>query len=176
MDPPTPDGAMIRPKATGRGSDRVPPVAISPYLANLRRHVGQELLMLPAAVALVFDELDRLLVVELAGQDRWGLPGGAIEPDEHPAAAVVREAFEETGLHLEVDGIHEVYGGPEMRHTYANGDQVQYTMVAYRCRVVGGTLRVDDEEITSARFVTWDEARELNTPPWGRVVLPDAFR
>jgi 8-oxo-dGTP pyrophosphatase MutT (NUDIX family) len=31
----------------------------------------------------------------------WELPGGDVEPGEDPAAAVVRETFEETGLRIE---------------------------------------------------------------------------
>ncbi len=36
------------------------------------------------------------------GQTLWTFPGGAIEPGETPEAAAVREAFEETGLHVEL--------------------------------------------------------------------------
>jgi 8-oxo-dGTP diphosphatase len=38
----------------------------------------------------------------LAPTERWTLPGGGIEFGEHPRDAVVREVYEETGLHAHV--------------------------------------------------------------------------
>jgi ADP-ribose pyrophosphatase YjhB (NUDIX family) len=38
----------------------------------------------------------------LAPSERWTLPGGGIDFGEHPRDAVVREVYEETGLHAEV--------------------------------------------------------------------------
>jgi len=35
----------------------------------------------------------------------WGLPGGGIEPGEHPRDAVVRETWEETGQHVRVSAL-----------------------------------------------------------------------
>ncbi|MCW3158874.1 NUDIX hydrolase [Micropruina sonneratiae] len=32
----------------------------------------------------------------------WGLPGGGIDPGENPSQAVIREAIEETGQHIEI--------------------------------------------------------------------------
>jgi ADP-ribose pyrophosphatase YjhB (NUDIX family) len=38
----------------------------------------------------------------LAPTERWTLPGGGVDFAEHPRDAVVREVYEETGLHAEV--------------------------------------------------------------------------
>ena len=37
-------------------------------------------------------------------------------------------------------GVAGVFGGPSFRHTYPNGDRVEYVVVVYECAVVGGTL------------------------------------
>lgn len=42
------------------------------------------------------------------GDLQWGLPKGLIEKGEEPAAAAVREAKEETGLEVELEGPIEV--------------------------------------------------------------------
>jgi 8-oxo-dGTP diphosphatase len=42
------------------------------------------------------------LAAYLAPTERWTLPGGGIEFGEHPRDAVVREVYEETGLHAKV--------------------------------------------------------------------------
>ncbi len=49
---------------------------------------------------------DRMLLARLAPYlaptERWTLPGGGIYFGEHPRDAVVREVYEETGLHVQV--------------------------------------------------------------------------
>jgi 8-oxo-dGTP diphosphatase len=42
------------------------------------------------------------LAPQLSPQERWTLPGGGIDFGEHPRDAVVREVYEETGLHATV--------------------------------------------------------------------------
>lgn len=70
----------------------------SPYLARLRGQVGHELVMLPGVSACIFDEPGRVLLAHHVDSGIWALPGGAVEPDEDPAAAVAREAREELGI------------------------------------------------------------------------------
>ncbi|WKG06906.1 NUDIX hydrolase [Nocardia sp. PE-7] len=48
--------------------------------------------------ALFVDELNRVLLVEPTYKDYWEIPGGVVEADESPYAAVVREIREELGL------------------------------------------------------------------------------
>jgi 8-oxo-dGTP diphosphatase len=58
-----------------------------------------------AAYAVILRD-DRVLLSRLAPYlapgERWTLPGGGIDFGEHPRDAVVREVYEETGLHAEV--------------------------------------------------------------------------
>lgn len=58
-----------------------------------------------AAYAVILRD-DRILLARLAPYltpaERWTLPGGGIEFGEHPHDAVVREVYEETGLHARV--------------------------------------------------------------------------
>jgi ADP-ribose pyrophosphatase YjhB (NUDIX family) len=43
------------------------------------------------------DAADRMLLVEPAYQNYWEIPGGAVEADESPSEAAVREPTEELG-------------------------------------------------------------------------------
>ncbi|MGD1221802.1 MULTISPECIES: NUDIX hydrolase [Streptomyces] len=54
-----------------------------------------------AAGVLLFDEQDRVLLVDPTYKPGWEFPGGVVEPGEAPARAGMREVAEETGLTLE---------------------------------------------------------------------------
>lgn len=147
---------------------------MSDFVARLRAHVGSELLLLPSVCAIVFDTDDRVLVA-LHDNGTWAPPGGAVEPDERPVDAVVREVREELNVDVAVRGLLGTFGGPEFRVTYTNGDQVAYVISAYVCEIVGGQLTPDGSEISDVRFVHRDELPLLQLSPWTKVVLPEAF-
>lgn len=50
------------------------------------------------AGALITDDQGRILLVEPTYKDYWEIPGGSVEADESPYAAVVRELAEELSL------------------------------------------------------------------------------
>lgn len=54
-----------------------------------------------AAGVLLFDEQDRVLLVDPTYKAGWEFPGGVVEPGEAPARAGMREVAEETGIRLE---------------------------------------------------------------------------
>jgi mutator protein MutT len=124
------------------------------YLGRLRECVGHSLLLAPAAAACIRDDEGRILLLRRSdGDNLWGFPGGAIEPGERAAGAVVREVREETGLKVEPVALIGVYSGPEYAFAYPNGDQVQPVTIFFECRVVGGQLRPDMQEIVGARYL-----------------------
>ena len=139
---------------------------ISPYVRQLRERVGHARLLLPSVSIHVFDEANRLLLVRLGDGGIWSTPGGAMEPDEYPADAAVREAWEETGLLVKPERLLGVYGGPHCVVRYPNGDESQYVIVAMGCTIEGGALRPDQDETIDARFWSESEARTLPLAPW----------
>jgi ADP-ribose pyrophosphatase YjhB (NUDIX family) len=147
-------------------------MAMSEYIRGLRALIGTRLVSVPSASAFVRDHAGRLLLVRHANGGVWACPGGAIDPDEAPQDAAVREVWEETGLMVEPIGLRGVFSGPEFRITYDNGDEVCYVISVFACRLVGGTLQPDGEEITEARFFRADELSDLDLSSWSRVVLP----
>lgn len=54
-----------------------------------------------AAGVLLFDDRDRVLLVDPTYKPGWEFPGGVVEPGEAPARAGMREVAEETGLSLD---------------------------------------------------------------------------
>jgi 8-oxo-dGTP pyrophosphatase MutT (NUDIX family) len=137
-------------------------VGISPYLRGLRQHVGHDLLLVPSVAVLPWDADGRLLMVLEAETGLWQTIGGAIEPDESPAEAAIRETAEEAGVEVSLDGIRAVLGGPSFRLTYLNGDQVSYVPTVYDAHVVGGEPRPDGDETLD---VAWFSPEELAGAP-----------
>ena len=106
---------------------------------------------MPSVSTALFDTEGRLLIAQQAGSSLWMTVGGAVEPDESPSDAVVREMWEETGLHVVPMRMLGVFGGREFRVIYPNGDEAAYTVILFEVRLLGGTLRADGEEAAALR-------------------------
>lgn len=75
----------------------------------------------------------------------WTLPGGGMEPGEHPEETVVREVLEETGFEVRVEailGLGSIIVAAADRFS-GSGFDLQALRVYYRCSVVGGELAVE---------------------------------
>ena len=150
-------------------------MAMSPHVRRLRAALGSELLVLPSVTGIVYDERDRILLVRQSAGAVWTAPGGAVDPEETPADAVVREVWEETGLTTVPVRLLGVYGGPSCVVTYPNGDRTAYVMTVFECEARGGTLRGTSDETTAAAFVGAAELPRYHTSPWVRHVLPGLY-
>lgn len=128
---------------------------ISDYLASLRTRVGHDLLMMPCAAAIVRDDEGRVLLQRRSDTGTWGVPGGALDPGEHPAQACVREVYEETGLIVRPVSVVAVETHPVT--TYPNGDIVQPIVTLFACQVEGGELGSLDGESLELRFFSMAE-------------------
>ena len=137
-------------------------MGMSEYFARLRRCLGHDLILNPGAAACIRDSAGRILLLHRNEEGgRWSFPGGAMDPGESIADAVVREVREETGLHVEPAAVIGVYSGPAFSITYPNGDRVQPVTILFECRVLGGELRPDQDEILEGRYF----ARNDELPP-----------
>jgi 8-oxo-dGTP pyrophosphatase MutT (NUDIX family)/GNAT superfamily N-acetyltransferase len=148
-------------------------VGISPYLRGLRERVGHDLLLLPSVAVLPRDEHDRLLLVREAETGMWQTIGGAVEPDESPAEAAVREAAEEAGVVVELTGIRGVIGGPLFRMTYPNGDLVSYVPTIFDARVVAGQPHADGDETIDVAWYRIDQLADVALSQFTIALLSD---
>lgn len=147
-------------------------MSLSPHLAGIRALVGPTLLTLPGVAVAVVDD-GELLLLRHADTGWWVLPGGMVEPEEHPADAAVRETEEETGVRVTVERIVAVQGGPGHRIRYRNGDEVAYVTTVFLARTVGGQLRPDGVEALELRRVPLDALAEVDgLAPWLAELVP----
>jgi 8-oxo-dGTP pyrophosphatase MutT (NUDIX family) len=130
-----------------------------PFVLELRRKVGHDLLWLATAMGAVLDGGGNVLLGRRADNGAWTLPGGIIDPAEQPADAAVREIFEETGVIAVPDSLTSITTSAPL--TYPNGDQVQYLEFCFRCRAVGGTARVNDAELAEVGWYAVDALPDL---------------
>jgi mutator protein MutT len=136
-------------------------MAISPYLKKLRDHVGTDLLLTCAVAAIVRNEAGQILFQRRTDDGQWSLPAGSLDPGETPAAGIVREVREETGLEVEPIGIIGVFGGEAFRHRYPHGDVTEYVAVVFECRVVSGSLGGERDETLELKYFSASERPTL---------------
>ncbi|MEU5088803.1 NUDIX domain-containing protein [Streptomyces sp. NPDC021356] len=116
-----------------------------------------------ASGVLLFDERDRVLLVDPTYKPGWEFPGGVVEPGEAPARAGMREVAEETGIRMEevprllvVDWERPAppgFGG--LRLLFDGGRLDSAT---------AGRLLLPGPELRDCRFVTEREAAGLLPP------------
>jgi 8-oxo-dGTP diphosphatase len=97
---------------------------------------------------------DRLVLVRRAiepGYGKWVFPGGYVDRGEPLPVAAIREAREECGLDVRLEGLVNIY-------SYAGRAPV---IVVYAATAVGGSLAIDDECLeaaeVSAAAIPWDD-------------------
>ncbi|GBC98474.1 hypothetical protein HRbin17_00987 [bacterium HR17] len=98
--------------------------------------------------AAVFDEHDRLLLVQRADSGTWFLPGGWADVGYTPSEIAVKETQEETGLTVEPLRLIAVLDG--FRHRFSRG--IAFYCLVYECRYVAGKLRPLPHECRDAQF------------------------
>ena len=147
---------------------------MSPYFARIRAAIGSELLLIPGATLFPWDEERRILLIRHEIDGPWGLIGGAIEPDERPDDAARREALEEVGVRVELTALRGVFGGPDYRIRYPNGDEVSYVSTLFDAKIIAGTPTPDMDEVVEVRWFTTAELVALELNSFTRASLRDA--
>ncbi|MFE7724836.1 NUDIX domain-containing protein [Streptomyces anthocyanicus] len=116
-----------------------------------------------AAGVLLFDERDRVLLVDPTYKPGWEFPGGVVEPGEAPARAGMREVAEETGLSLrDVPALLVVDWEPPAPPAYG-GLRLLFDGGRLDAADVGRVL-LPGPELRDWRFATEDEAAGLLPP------------
>ncbi|MGR2805336.1 NUDIX domain-containing protein [Vibrio harveyi] len=138
-------------------------MSASHYVKELRSKVGNQVLMIPGVAAVILNESNQLLL-QKKSDGSWSLPAGMIEPGESPSQAVIREVREETGLAVEVERVLGVFGGEGFGFAYPNGDQVEYTVIMFKCQQTGQFAEDLDEETSELAWFSKSDMPTLALP------------
>ncbi|EMH3444002.1 NUDIX domain-containing protein [Vibrio harveyi] len=138
-------------------------MSASHYLKELRSKVGNQVLMIPGVAVVILNQNNQLLL-QKKSDGSWSLPAGMIEPGESPSQAVIREVREETGLAVEVERVLGVFGGEGFGFTYPNGDQVEYTVIMFKCQQTGQFAEDLDEETIELAWFSRSDMPTLALP------------
>ncbi len=114
------------------------------------------------AVGVIICEGDRIALVRRdkePSKGRWTFPGGAVELGEPLRDAAKREAWEETGLHVELGEVVTV-----LDHVVRDGEgrvRYHYVIVDYMAWPVGGALQ-PGTDVSEARWVKLTDLDDLD--------------
>lgn len=108
------------------------------------------------AVVMLVLQAQQVLLVKRAvdpGKGKWALPAGFVDAGEDPQTAAVREVREETGLHIHIDTLLDVF--PKM-----NDSGTADIVIAYQAHVLAGEI-VPADDAEAADWFSADTLPEL---------------
>lgn len=130
------------------------PAFAESYAGQLRKIVGNHLLMIPGGRAILQRDDGKILLHKRPDFGIWGLPAGGTENGECIEECIWREVYEETGLEM-LD--HQAFGfasNPEYEIvSYPNGDQIHcFSLVWLATKWKGDLIQENDESLEIAFF------------------------
>ena len=118
------------------------------------------------AYVVVVDDRGRVLLALWNEPDEplWTLPGGGVELREAPEEGAVREALEETGYHVALDGLLGVdtHVVPPGERSSGQEHWLKAIRVVFEATITGGRLRPEvDGSTDEARWIPLAEVAAL---------------
>ena len=146
------------------------PSIITTNLAELKKALQENNMSLPKSTkphrpiptvgALIYNPLGQMLMIRTEKwSGKWGIPGGKIEYGESSTSALQREIAEETGL--TVSEIEFVLSQDSIESEEFHRTE-HFILLNYTCHTVGETDVTLNEEAQEYRWVTEEEALQLD--------------
>lgn len=141
------------------------------YIAEMRKHVGHNLVMVVGCGVLIENEKGEVLLQRRSDTGEWCVPGGALEPGETYIEAATRELSEEVGIKVSGLKLFGLYSGADREIHYPNGDVVYSLSVIFITRSFTGEISDSDSEVLEHRFFDKDSIPKELFYPDARPIL-----
>jgi ADP-ribose pyrophosphatase YjhB (NUDIX family) len=132
------------------------------YIKYLRDMVKDNKVILCATAVVVVNEDNHVLLQKRSDNKKWGLPGGLLEMDESIIDCAIREVKEETNLDIAITRFLGVFNNPQMR--WKEKDEARVIAFALVGKVIGGELKINDEESLEYRYFSYEAVPEVHAP------------
>jgi ADP-ribose pyrophosphatase YjhB (NUDIX family) len=118
-----------------------------------------------AVGAIVYDDQQRILLVQRSDTGVWLYPTGWADVGYSAAEVAVKEVLEETGIECEPEGVIAVLDGMRMGFT-----RIPLYSVVFLCRATGGDLQGHPLETRAVGFFAEDELPPMTVGlgQWGK--------
>lgn len=96
-----------------------------------------------------------LLIQENRGRDKgkWWLPAGTVDEGEYIKNTAIRETLEESGYEVKLKNIICIY------NKLINNNPI--VGIIFTAQIIGGNLKYDKEEISDAKWFTYEEILKM---------------
>jgi mutator protein MutT len=141
------------------------------YVGQLRKLVGNRMLITPAARAVIFNQQGQLLLVRRSDNGEWVMPAGSIELGESIYDCLIREVREEAGLEVLSARPIALYTAPRYHFTNTFGNEHQMFTVVFLVEEWTGEIQKETDETVDARFFDLDDLPPI--PPLFQETLED---
>jgi 8-oxo-dGTP pyrophosphatase MutT (NUDIX family) len=140
---------------------------IGSYVWKLRQAIGHDLVVTPAAVVLVLDSNNAVLLIKRTDTGDWALPGGSAEPGGTFVSTAIEELLEETGLKADpadLVGFASLSDERWTNFTFPNNDVIHSFNLCFATRRWTGDPSSDGDESSDVGFFELDALPEPMLP------------
>ncbi len=99
-------------------------------------------------------EGDKILLVQERSDEKWSLPGGWADVSQSPSECIIREVWEECGLHARITKLAAVFD--REKHPHEPHFPFHIYKMFFMCAVTGGTITPSNETLGAAYFAEDD--------------------
>ncbi len=111
---------------------------------------------------------EKILLIQQK-QGFWGFPKGHIETNETEQETAIREVKEETNIDVKIEKDYRY------KEEYITDKGTQKEVVYFIAQKIGGSLKVQEEEVKTAKWLGYEEALETLTYDDTRSILKQAL-
>ncbi|GIN73142.1 ADP-ribose pyrophosphatase [Bacillus sp. J14TS2] len=131
------------------------------YLGGLREKIGHQMIIAPAARAIIQNEEGKILFVKRKDNGKWVMPAGGLELHESIYDCLKREVKEEAGIDVISAKPIAMYTGPDYEYTNGYGDDNKMFAIVFLVEEWSGKILKETDETLDAQFFSLDDLPEI---------------